>query len=425
MLHAKNVPSRFWAERMKTAAHVINRLPQPRLDFTSPFEKLRGAKPAVGHFQVFGCVCYVFVPSHLRRKFDKKAVRCILVGYDNQRKGWKCCDPSSGRCYTSRNVVFDEASIWWSPQQVELRDSKEMEDQRQEKMGEQIYVVRANPEEKLKDEDDADRGATESPWRTGVYQGLAEKVEPSQERITIPQTQLGRSTRVRQPNPKYANAAVAEEESLKEPMMYEEASQDTEWVRAMEEEIAALEQNQTWELVPKPRDVKPISYKWVYKIKTRPNGSIERYKARLVARGFSQQYGLDNDETFSPVVKITTVRVLLALAASKDWKLWQMDVKNAFLHGELDREIYMNQPRGFENGAHPDYVRKLRKPLYGLKQAPRIWYGKIAEFLTQSGYVVAHADSSSFVKGSEGKLAILLVYVDDLIITGDDEREIR
>ncbi|GJW15536.1 indole-3-acetic acid-amido synthetase GH3.17, partial [Tanacetum coccineum] len=164
--------------------------------------------------------------------------------------------------------------------------------------------------------------------------------------------------------------------------------------------------------------------KWVYKIKRRTDGSIERYKARLVARGFSQQYGLDYDETFSPVAKLTTVRVLLALAASKSWNLWQMDVKNAFLYGELDREIYMNQPTGFQSQAHPEYVCKLRKALYGLKQAPRAWYGKIAEFLTFSGYSVTSADSSLFVKAIEGKLAVVLVYVDDLIITGDCEEEV-
>lgn len=170
--------------------------------------------------------------------------------------------------------------------------------------------------------------------------------------------------------------------------------------------------------------MKPISCKWVYKIKRRTDGSIERYKARLVTRGFSQQYGLDYDETFSPVAKLTTVRVLLALAANKDWNLWQMDVKNAFLNGELDREIYMNQPMGFQSQDHPEYVCKLRKALYGLKQAPRAWYGKIAEFLTHSGYLVTPADSSLFVKTSGRKLAIVLVYVDDLIITGDYEEEI-
>ncbi|KAL0378501.1 UNVERIFIED_CONTAM: Retrovirus-related Pol polyprotein from transposon RE1 [Sesamum radiatum] len=153
----------------------------------------------------------------------------------------------------------------------------------------------------------------------------------------------------------------------------------------------------------KANNVKPISCKWVYKIKRHTDGSIERHKARLVARGFSQQYGLDYDETFSPVAKLTT---------------------NAFLHGELDREIYMNQPTGFLNPDHPKYVCKLRKALYGLKQAPRAWYGKIAKFLTHSGYLMTSADSSLFIKAKERKLAVVLVYVDDLIITCDCEEEV-
>ena len=117
----------------------------------------------------------------------------------------------------------------------------------------------------------------------------------------------------------------------------------------MEEEIIALEQNQTWELVPRPRDTKLISCKWAYEIMCLSDGSIERYKTQPVARGFSQEYGLDYDETFSPVAKIIIVQVPPILAVNKDWKLWQMDMNNAFLHGELDREIYMNQPNGFEN----------------------------------------------------------------------------
>ncbi|KAH9650151.1 hypothetical protein KPL70_026252 [Citrus sinensis] len=125
MLHAKNVPGRFWAEGMRTAAHVINKLPQPRLEFVSPFEKLWNKKPTVSYLRVFGCVCYVFDPDHLRSKIDKKAIRCIFVGYDNQRKGWKCCDPVNGRCYTSRDVVFDEASSWWTSEKEVLPDSKE------------------------------------------------------------------------------------------------------------------------------------------------------------------------------------------------------------------------------------------------------------------------------------------------------------
>jgi hypothetical protein len=162
-----------------------------------------------------------------------------------------------------------------------------------------------------------------------------------------------------------------------EPVTYEEAAKKDKWRKAMEEEMTALRQNQTWELMPKLEGVKLILCKWVYKVKTRTDGSIERYKTRLVARGFSQQYRLDYDETFSPVAKITTIRVLLTLAATKDWKLWQMNVKNAFLHGELDREIYMDQSQGFESKTHPEFVCKLKKALYGLKQAPRAWYGKL------------------------------------------------
>ncbi|CAM8962672.1 unnamed protein product [Rhodiola kirilowii] len=127
----------------------------------------------------------------------------------------------------------------------------------------------------------------------------------------------------------------------------------------MHEEIKALKENEIWELVPRPNDVKPISCKWIYKVKTRPDGLIERYKARLVARGFSQEHGVDYDETFSQVAKLMTIRVLLALAANKTWKLWQMDVKNAFLYGELEKEIFMEQPTGFEDKEHPTYVCKL------------------------------------------------------------------
>lgn len=134
---------------------------------------------------------------------------------------------------------------------------------------------------------------------------------------------------------------------------------------------------------------------------------------------------MDYDETFSPVEKLTTVRVLLAFTVSKGWKLRQMDVKNAFLNVELDRDIYMEQPRGFEDEAHQAYVCKLRKTLCGLKQAPRAWYGKIVKFLVESGFAVAPADSSLFVKALGSKVTIILVYVDDSIITRDHIEEVK
>lgn len=132
-----------------------------------------------------------------------------------------------------------------------------------------------------------------------------------------------------------------------EPSSYEDAKGIGVWENAMKEEIRALEKNKTWDFVPLSDGVSPISCKWVYKVKRRSDRSIERHKARLVARGFSQKYGVDFDETYSPVAKLTTVKVLISLAASKGWRLWQMDVKNAFLYGDLDKEIYMEQPPGW------------------------------------------------------------------------------
>lgn len=305
MFHTKNVLGQFWAEAMNTVAFIINRLPQQRLYFLSPFEKLWNVKPTVSYFRVFGCVCYVFVPDYLRNKMDKKAVKCIFTEYDSTRKGWRCCDPTTGKCYTSRNVVFDEASSWQSSNNKLQHDSDATKDELQST---QIQLRLGEPEDKAASSNHEEVLA-QSPWQTCVHEQANERY--CSEDV---QTVLRRSSRARKSNPRYANIAIVE---AKEPETFEEAIQIPEWKKAMAEEIAALQQNQTWELVPKPKDANPISCKWVYKIKHNTNGSIERFKARLVARGFSQQYGLDYDETFSPVAKLTTVRVLLALAANK------------------------------------------------------------------------------------------------------------
>ncbi|KAK4381916.1 Retrovirus-related Pol polyprotein from transposon RE1 [Sesamum angolense] len=174
----------------------------------------------------------------------------------------------------------------------------------------------------------------------------------------------------------------------------------------------------------KPENSQPVTCKWVYRLKKKSDGTIDRYKARLVARGFSQSYGLDYEETFSPVAKMVTVRSIFSLAAFKNWKIWQLDVKNAFLYGELDREVLMEQPPGFVSEEFPTHVCLLKKALYGLKQAPRAWYGKVAQYFIFCGFRVADSDSSLFVKTkSKGHLLVLL-YVDDMLITGENEAEI-
>ena len=209
---------------------------------------------------------------------------------------------------------------------------------------------------------------------------------------------------------------------IDEPTSYKEASCIPEWQSAMSEELAALDRTGTWDLVPLPSHVVPITSKWVFKIKTKSDGSIERYKARLVARGFQQTQGRDYDETFAPVAHMTTVRTLVAVAASSSWTISQMDVKNAFLHGDLREEVYMHPPPGVD--APPGYVCRLRRALYGLKQAPRAWFERFVSVIKAAGFSPSDHDPALFIHLSPRGRTLLLLYVDDMLITGDDVEHI-
>jgi hypothetical protein len=185
----------------------------------------------------------------------------------------------------------------------------------------------------------------------------------------------------------------------------------------MEEEYNALLLNNTWDLVARPAGTNVVSGKWIFKHKFNADGSLERYKARWVLRGFTQRPGIDFDETFSPVVKPATVRTVLSLALSRQWPVHQLDVKNAFLHGILSETVYCSQPAGFEDPSRPGFVCRLNKSLYGLKQAPRAWYSRFATFLLQLGFVESKADTSLFVLRRGSDTAYLLLYVDDIVLT--------
>ena len=210
------------------------------------------------------------------------------------------------------------------------------------------------------------------------------------------------------------------------PRNIQEALDDPNWKLAVLEEMNALRKNGTWELVDLPRDKKIVGCKWVFSVKYKADGSIERYKARLVAKGFTQTYGIDYQETFAPVAKINSIRVLLSLAVNSNWPLHQLDVKNAFLNGDLEEEVFMSLPPGFEERLGVDKVCRLRKSLYGLKQSPRAWFERFGRAVRRHGYCQSQADHTMFYKHSkEGKIAILIVYVDDIILTGDDSAELK
>lgn len=200
------------------------------------------------------------------------------------------------------------------------------------------------------------------------------------------------------------------------PTSVRSAMRDPCWLTAMQEEYRALMANRTWTLVPRPAGANLVSGKWIFRHKLRSNGSLERYKARWVLRGFSQRPDVDFDETFSPVVKSATIRTVLAVAAARYWPVHQMDVNNAFLHGFLQERVYCQQPAGFVDDQCPDHVCLLNRSLYGLKQAPRAWYDRFMAFLCSIGFVVTKSDHSLYVLRRGQDTAFLLLYVDDIVL---------
>jgi len=209
-------------------------------------------------------------------------------------------------------------------------------------------------------------------------------------------------------------------DSVSVPKSTREALSHSGWHQAMVEEVAALDANGTWELVARPEGKQTIGCKWVFAVKMNSDGSVARLKARLVAKGYAQTYGIDYSETFSPVAKMSSVLLFISLAAMNDWPLFQLDIKNAFLHGDLLEEVYMEQPPGFVAQGENAKVCRLRKSLYGLKQSPRAWFGRFSQVLAQFGMQKCSSDHSVFFRRSDHGIVLLVVYVDDIVITGSD-----
>ncbi|GJV63768.1 ribonuclease H-like domain-containing protein [Tanacetum coccineum] len=205
------------------------------------------------------------------------------------------------------------------------------------------------------------------------------------------------------------------------PKSYRDAFSDPNWQNAMLDEYHALIKNKTWTLVPKPPNTNIMYCMWLFRHKYLAYGTLSRYKAHLVTNDNTQLEGVDVDETFSPVVKPDTIRTVLGLATSRHWLIHQLDVKNAFLHGDLSETIYMHQPLGFQNYVHPDYVCLLQRSLYGLKQAPRAWFQRFASYNTRVGFSHSRCDSSLFIYRQGTDTAYLILYVDDIVLTASSE----
>ena len=335
MLSDSNLPKRFWAEALSTATYIRNRSPTNAVQGKTPYEVLKGYKPNVKHLRVFGCSAYAHIPKDERRKMDSKAKRSIFLGYGIGIKGYRLYDTENLKVFHSRDVIFDE--------------TKSTDGQKE---GQIAREVKNQSVMELEDQNISEDGDSPQPQES-----------------TIPR----RSTRIGKRPDQYGEWIYIAH-GLSDPLTVEQAlsSPDkNEWRRAMEREIDSLHTNEVWDLVELPSGRKAIGSKWVFKRKLNTGGDVERYKARLVAQGFSQKYGVDYDETFCPVVRFESVRTLIALAAKNDLELHQLDITTAFLNGELKEEIYMKQPEEFVLKGKEHLVCKLKRSIYGLKQSPR------------------------------------------------------
>ncbi|WKA06381.1 hypothetical protein VitviT2T_024283 [Vitis vinifera] len=421
LLLSAKIPAPFWGEASLHAVHAINRIPSTVIHNQTPYERLFGSPPNYHHLRSFGSACFVLLQPHEHNKLEPRSRLCCFLGYGETQKGYRCYNPVSHRLRVSRNVVFWEHRLFveLSHFRSSLTNSSILEI-----FPDESLVPSANTFDLHLDFSPDIFDA--SPRQIADEQIIHElpHFEPGSPAPTLPEDPPQdipprHSTRVRSIPPHLLNyhcyTALA---TLHEPQTYREASTDPLWQIAMKEELDALTKNHTWDLVTLPPGQSVVGCKWIYKIKTRYDGSVERYKARLVAKGFTQEYGIDYEETFAPVARISSVRALLVVAAARKWDLFQMDVKNAFLNGDLSEEVYMQPPPGLS--IESNKVCHLRRALYGLKQAPRAWFAKFSSTIFRLGYTASPYDSALFLRRTDKGTILLLLYVDDMIITGDD-----
>ncbi|GJS43694.1 retrotransposon protein, putative, ty1-copia subclass [Tanacetum coccineum] len=360
MMSLTTLPLSFWDYALESAARILNMVPTKKVDKT-PYELWHGKVPNLSYLKVWGCEAHV--KRHTPDKLQQRSVKCIFVGYPKETMGYYFYYPPENKIVVERYADFLEKDFIL---QKESGRIVELED-------EDILPSENTSEHPIEEE------------------SLAPIV--SQEEDVIP---VRRSIRTHKaPNRLCLNVEIdpdrlcfnveVEEHSLgdlNEPANYKAALSDPEfekWLVAMNAEMKSMYDNKVWRLVVLPPNAKVVKSKWIYKKKTDMDGKVHIYKARLVAKGYTQTYDVDYEETFSPIADIRAIRILIAIAAFYDYKIWKMDVKTAFLNGFLEEEIYMEQPEGFINPNHPRKVCKLQRSIYGLKQASRSWNKRFDE----------------------------------------------
>jgi len=387
MLSTCELPRSLWANACETAVYLLNHTGVSPEDNKSPHELWTGQKMIeLDHLRVFGTECYAHIPKNFRRKFDNKSVHGHMVGYVNDKDGYKIYLPSQKKIIKSRDVDFKTERLCTTSVAVEV----------EEETNENLEEVQREENEHLEETQNVRRSDRQRSMPTWMKSG------------------------------EFLLANVAAVEESEDPSTYSEALSSSDshmWLNAMQEEMDALHKNNTWDLVDLPKGSKVINCRWVLRKKFNPDGTIERYRARLVAKGYAQKAGLDYDETFSPVARYDTVRSVLAVTAKEKLHLQQFDVKTAFLYGTLQEEVFMTQPEGFNDKS--GRVCRLYKSLYGLKQSPRCWNQCFVDFVKKQNLKASTADPCLFVRQKDGKKLFVAIYVDDGLVAGTDEVEVE
>jgi len=390
MMSYSSLPDSFWGYALETAAYILNQVPSKAVPGT-PYERWSGKKSSLGHTRIWGCPAHV-----LRKKTGKLTSRselCLFVGYPKGTKGYIFYSPTDQKTFVSTNARFLEED----------------------------FIKNMKPRSKLVLEE-----LTGENVHATYPQSIPEPTtdEPQQELTPVEPRRSGRV--VRQPDRymSYGDALYAVSDlDIDEPVSYLQAMESSEanlWHEAMDAEIQSMYKNGVWTLVDPPEGVKPVGCKWIYKKKRGPDGNVETFKARLVAKGYTQKEGIDYEDTFSPVAMLKSIRILLSIAAALDYEIWQMDVKTAFLNGNLDERIYMAQPDGFIEKGLEEKVCELQKSIYGLKQASRSWNIRFDETVKTYGFVQSMDEPCVYKLIQEGKVVFLVLYVDDILLIGND-----
>jgi transposase InsO family protein len=419
MLYDMNVPLELWGEAIMTANYVLNRVVSRSIpEGKTPYEIWMKKKPCIKDLRVFGCLAFYFIPSENRSKLDAVSKRGMFVGYDLQRKSYRIWCPISRKIIFSRTVKCLE-NVKWSNSQVAQNIDDILIEEHTVESSNKIDEFNKNV-----GNDNSEQANRDSEVQSSDLENTSENTSETLRRST--RTNLGKSGRNwNEPMAKYWENINYLNEEDENPKSYSEAinsENSHQWKEAIKQEYDNLIKNETWELVELPKDRKAIGCKWVFKIKRNSDNTIDKYKARLVAQGFSQRKGIDYNETFSPVTRFATIRFLLAYANHYDLEIEQLDVVAAFLNGKIDEDLYMRQPQGHEVKGKEHLICKLKKSIYGIKQAPHTWNETLYKTLNSLGFTKGTVDTTVY-QDLERNI-IVAVYVDDILVIGKNRKDI-